>query len=84
MKVVSLVLRCKPEDVEEVLAQVAQVPGTQTHGHADGRLIVTVEDQTAEGEPCAVMDSVQAIHLIKQVWGVTLAYEYTDEGLLAA
>ncbi len=79
MKIASLVLRAKPEDFAEVQDYVRTVPGVELHGASSetGRIIVTVED----GEGWSVTDSILAVNLAPKVHGVTLAYEYTDEGL---
>ncbi|WP_341648114.1 chaperone NapD [Thauera humireducens] len=42
-----------------------------------GRIVVTVED----GEGWSVTDSILAVNLAPKVQAVTLAYEYTDDGL---
>ena len=79
MKIASLVLRAKPEDFAEAQDYVRTVPGVELHGASreTGRIIVTVED----GEGWSVTDSILAVNLAPKVHGVTLAYEYTDEGL---
>jgi periplasmic nitrate reductase NapD len=79
MKIASLVVRAKPEDFPVLRQSLCAIPGVELHGESidTGRLVVTVED----GEGYAVTDSILAINLAKHVLGVTLAYEYTDEGL---
>lgn len=79
MNIASLVLRAKPQDFPALKARLLSTPGTEVHGEAPetGRLIVTVED----GEGHTVTDSILAITLLPQVLSVTVAYEYTDEGL---
>ena len=79
MKIASLVVRVRPEQIEALGASLAKIPGVEVHGaNADlGRLIATVED----GEGYSMADSLLAVSLSDQVLGVTLAYEYTDEGL---
>ena len=44
---------------------------------ASGKIILTVED----GEGWSVADSIIAVNMAPRIHGVTLAYEYTDEGL---
>ncbi len=53
--------------------------GVEIHGSSDevGRIVVTVED----GEGWSVTDSILAVNLAPKVQAVTLAYEYTDDGL---
>ncbi|HRP75290.1 MAG TPA: chaperone NapD [Rhodocyclaceae bacterium] len=79
MKIASLVVRAKPEDFPELRETLCAIPGVELHGESPqtGRMVVTVED----GEGYAVTDSILAVNLTKHVLGVTLAYEYTDEGL---
>ncbi len=79
MKIASLVVRAKPEHFPELMESLRAVPGVEVHGESmeTGRLVVTVED----GEGYSVTDSILAVNLARHVLGVTLAYEYTDEGL---
>jgi periplasmic nitrate reductase NapD len=79
MKIASLVLRALPADFEVIKAALAKIPGVELHGESAelGRLIVTVED----GEGWSVTDSILAVNLAPRVQAVTLAYEYTDDGL---
>jgi len=77
MKIASLVLRCRPDDRTDLEANVIRIPGVEVHGRGDDRLIVTVED----GEGYAMTDSLVAASTDPRVMSVTLAYEYTDEGL---
>jgi periplasmic nitrate reductase NapD len=79
MKIASLVLRAKPESFPELKDGLRTIPGVELHGESveTGRLIVTVED----GEGYSMTDSILAVNLNKHVLSLTLAYEYTDEGL---
>lgn len=79
MKIASLVVRILPRDYAEVRAALVRIPGVELHGFAEesGRIILTVED----GDSWAVTDSILAVNLAPKVQGVTLAYEYTDDGL---
>lgn len=79
MKIASLVLRVLPADFPAVEADLAGIPGVELHGKSleHGRLIVTVED----GEGWSVTDSILAVNLLPKVQALTLAYEYTDDGL---
>ncbi len=79
MKIASLVVRILPDDYEQVREALLAIPGVELHGFAQetGRIIVTVED----GEDWAVTNSILAVNLTPKVQAVTLAYEYTDEGL---
>jgi nitrate reductase NapD len=79
MKIASLVLRALPADFPEIKAALACIPGVEIHGSSEevGRIVVTVED----GEGWSVTDSILAVNLAPKVQAVTLAYEYTDDGL---
>ncbi len=79
MKIASLVIKAKPEHFPELREALQAIPGVELHGESTelGRLVVTVED----GEGYSVTDSILAVNLEKHVLSITLAYEYTDEGL---
>lgn len=79
MKIASLVLKVAPQDISSLSAEVLKIPGVEVHGasHEQGRLIVTVED----GPGHSMTDSLLAVSQAPQVLALTLAYEYTDEGL---
>lgn len=79
MKIASVVLRVAPEHMATLIEALEQVPGVEVHGRSDelGRLIATVED----GPGYSMADSLIAVNLAPHVLGLTLAYEYTDEGL---
>lgn len=79
MKIASLVVKARADHFPELKASLAAIPGVQVHDEApaSGRLIVTVED----GEGYSMTDSIVAVNLARNVLSVTLAYEYTDEGL---
>jgi len=80
MKIVSLVLKFLPERADEVRAGIEAVPGASVANDAgDGRMIVVVED----GEGYSTADSIIKVHHVPHVMSVTLAYEYSDEGLEA-
>ncbi|TAH44696.1 MAG: nitrate reductase [Betaproteobacteria bacterium] len=79
MKIASLVVRAMPADFPEVKSSLGKIPGCELHGASieTGKIIVTVED----GAGWSVTDSILAVNMTPKVHGVTLAYEYTDEGL---
>ena len=79
MKIASLVVRAMPADFPEVQAALRAIPGVELHGMSmeAGKIIVTVE----YGEGWSVADSIVAVNIAPRIHGVTLAYEYTDEGL---
>ncbi|MDO6386380.1 MULTISPECIES: chaperone NapD [Uliginosibacterium] len=77
MKIVSLLVRVRPEQAAEVAARLVGIAGVSLHGTTPdgGRLVVMLED----GEGYAVTDSILAVSVASGVLGTTLAYEYTDE-----
>ncbi|QID19451.1 chaperone NapD [Nitrogeniibacter mangrovi] len=79
MNIASLVVRVAPGQREALTRELLEIPGVEVHGAAPdgGRLIVTVED----GEGYSMMDSILAVNVNKRVHGVTLAYEYTGDGI---
>ena len=79
MKIASLVVGALPADFPEVKEALLRIPGVELHGSSveTGRIVLTVED----GEGWSVTDSILAVNMAPKVQGVTLAYEYTDEGL---
>ncbi len=80
MKIASLVLKFLPESAAEVRAGVEQVPGASVAvDTGDGRMIVVVEDV----DGLSTADAIIKVHHVPHVMSVTLAYEYTDEGLEA-
>jgi len=79
MKIASLVVRAKPEDFPELRETLRAIPGVELHGESaeTGRMVLTVED----GDGYSVVDSILAVNLTEHVLALSLAYEYTDEGL---
>lgn len=79
MKIASLVVRALPADFPEVKEALGRIPGVELHGSSveTGRIVLTVED----GKGWSVTDSIVAVNMAPKVQGVTLAYEYTDDGL---
>jgi nitrate reductase NapD len=79
MKIASLVLKAAADDIPALTEAVLKVPGAEVHGASreQSRLIVTVED----GPGHSMTDSLLAVSHLPQVLALTLAYEYTDEGL---
>ena len=82
MKIVTLLVRVRPEQAETIATRLAQIPGVSLHGTTPdgGRLIVMIED----GEGYAVSDSILAVSIEPAVLGTTLAYEYTDDEVTPA
>ena len=79
MKIVSLILRSRAEDIEPLKLGAEKIDGVewQASDPARGVAVVTVED----GEGYALSDSMIAVSRLPEVHSLTLAYEYTDEGL---
>jgi len=79
MKIVSLVLRAPAEQFPTLKRGALQIPGVewQTDDPEHGVVIVTVED----GPGYSLADSMVAVGRLPEVHSLTLAYEYTDEGL---
>ena len=79
MNITSVVVRASPEHFPELHESLSAISGVEIHGESadNGRMVVTVED----GEGYAVSDSLTAINLTRHVLSITLAYEYTDQGL---
>jgi periplasmic nitrate reductase NapD len=79
MKIASLVVHVKPEHIDALSASLRDIPGVGVHGAnvEQGRVIVTIED----GEGYRMEESILAVNVAPHVMAVTLAYEYTDEGL---
>jgi len=76
MKIVSLVLKFLPEDVDAVKFAIEPIPGASVAvDNGDGRMIVLLED----GPDYAVSDSILQVHQIPQVMSTTLSYEYSDD-----
>jgi nitrate reductase NapD len=79
MKIASVVVRVAPEHMDVLTRALLEIPGVEVHGASRdaGRLIATVED----GAGHSMADSLIAVNVAPHVLGLTLAYEYTDEGL---
>jgi periplasmic nitrate reductase NapD len=77
MRIVSLVLRLKPEDFASTREALTRIPGAELahEDAASGRQIITLED----GEGYSVADSIIAVHQIPSLMSVTLAYEFADD-----
>ena len=75
MGLASLVLRIHPESRGDAEIALLALPGVECHGMSDdGKLVVTVEDETGEG----ISDTLLAIYRIPQVLATTLAFESSD------
>ncbi|MCK6409986.1 chaperone NapD [Thauera sp.] len=79
MNIASLVVRAFPADFPEIVEGLKKVPGVELHGQSaeKGNIVITIED----GAGWSVTDSILTVNLLPKVQGLTIAYEYTDEGL---
>ncbi|MFU2487323.1 chaperone NapD [Thauera sp. WH-1] len=79
MNIASLVVRAFPADFPVVIEALQRIPGVELHGSSpeQGNIVITIED----GEGWTVTDSILAVNLAPKVQGLTIAYEYTDDGL---
>lgn len=81
MRIVSLVMRVKDEDMDDARQGLLQVPGVQVHAEdrQNGKMIITIED----GEGYSTADSIILAHKVPQILSVTLAYEFSeDDGII--
>ncbi|MFT4173250.1 MAG: chaperone NapD [Rhodocyclaceae bacterium] len=77
MRIVSLLVRSRPESMDDVRDALALIAGVSLHrAPADSdRFVVLIED----GEGYAVSDSILSVATTPGVLNITLAYEYSDE-----
>ncbi len=81
MKIVSLVLKFLPEYAADIASHINTVSGASVAlDNGDGRMIVLIED----GDGYSTADSIIAVHQAPHLMSVTLAYEYTDDGIAPA
>ncbi len=81
MNICSLVVHARPENAEVVKAGLETFEGVEVHaGIAEGKLIVTVEDEGAES---TVADTMHAFNDIKGVVSTTLIYHYGEDQPMA-
>ncbi len=79
MNIFSLIVRPQPEHLAKVKTALSSLPGTEIHTEHEGRLIVVVEDV----DGVRPSDTLTAIQTLDGVMSATLAYEYSDENLVA-
>lgn len=65
------VSRARTDEVERALAAV---PGVDLHGGADGRLVITIEDQAS----ASAADSLRQIQLLPGVVTAALVYHHFE------
>ncbi|MFA9489026.1 MULTISPECIES: chaperone NapD [unclassified Mannheimia] len=75
--VCSLVVQAKPEKLEEVKAEILNIPYTEIHGEKpeEGKLVVTIESNVH----LALSDRIDQVRDIKGVIVVSLISNYIDE-----
>jgi nitrate reductase NapD len=75
LHIASLVVHCAPRRVEAVAAMVAGLADAQVHATSpDGKLVVTLEAQTAD----EMADAVAGIQRIDGVLSAALVYQCAD------
>ena len=73
--VCGVVVHARPEQLDEVQATLAGMPGVEVHGRSDdGRLVVTVEDSPEHA--CA--DTLGAVHRVAGVVSASLVYQHGE------
>jgi nitrate reductase NapD len=79
MNISGVLVRARPKRYAEVLAALADIPGTAIHQTevASGSIVVTVED----GEGYSVEDSLLQLHLVDGIVDASLVYQYSDDSL---
>ena len=79
MNICSVVVHARPERINQVASNLAELPGVEIHGtsEADGKFIVTVED---EGEASAA-DTMMSFNSVDGVISATLIYHYGGDDL---
>ncbi|AHG80474.1 reductase [Mannheimia varigena] len=75
--VCSLVVQAKPEKLEDVKADILNIPYTEIHGEKpeEGKLVVTIESDVH----LALSDRIDQVRDIKGVIVVSLISNYIDE-----
>jgi len=73
--ITGVVVRAKPEQLEPIRAQLAQLRGVEVHAlNPAGNLVVTIEE--LDGEKLA-LDTLSQINQIPGVLATTLVYHHT-------
>jgi len=74
----SVIVRARPEKLAALRAGMAAIPGVEIHTESeDGRLIVTIEDRAGS----STADAFVQLHNLDGVIGVSLVYQYCDDGI---
>ncbi|MEG9487819.1 chaperone NapD [Mannheimia indoligenes] len=75
--VCSLVVQAKPEKLEDVKAEILNIPYTEIHGEKpeEGKLVVTIESDVH----LALSDRIDQVRDIKGVIVISLISNYIDE-----
>ena len=72
--VASLVVRCRPEYQDDLLARLRALPATEVCGAKDGRIVVLVEGE----HEYALADGFAAIRALPHVLGADLVHHEID------
>ncbi len=78
MNISGVVVRTKPENLEQVIRELEESGMCDVHFHDDkGRIIVTIEAETTEEE----IFKLKAIQSLENVLSADLVYAYSEEEL---
>jgi nitrate reductase NapD len=81
MSILGTVVRIRPEDVAEVIAELANWPGLDIAlNSGDGRLVIILEDAA----DTTAAQSMAAIALLPKVLNTSLVYEYSGPDAMPA
>jgi periplasmic nitrate reductase NapD len=79
MNISGVLVRARPERLEEVLRALRDIAGIEVHRiePASGSVVATVED----GDGYSVEDSLLRLHLVDGISDASLVYQYSDDSL---
>ncbi len=79
MNISGVVVRTRPESLNDVAGRLNKMPGVALHATSgDGRMVITVED-TPEGR--RVSETILSVETMDGVLSTSLAYHYCDDDL---
>ena len=71
----SFVVRCLPERLQDIMAQVAALPGVEIHGDdARGKFVALLELESDR----ALVETITTIELIKGVVNTSMVYHHAE------
>ena len=74
LNICGCLVQAMPERTEEIIAAIEAKAGREVHAHADGRIVVTVEDT----DGIRASDNIMDMHQIPGVLTVTLTYHHFE------